>query len=84
MQGEPAAALSGRASYRGGVREPRPGAGEPVKVPTQELAQLQVGTREGKDVGRRQRDYRYQDPNTRPAHIEDKRGKTIFLMHVKY
>nr|XP_022341463.1 piwi-like protein 1 isoform X1 [Crassostrea virginica]XP_022341464.1 piwi-like protein 1 isoform X1 [Crassostrea virginica]XP_022341465.1 piwi-like protein 1 isoform X1 [Crassostrea virginica] len=68
--GPPAA--SGRASYRGGAREPRPGiASGSGDVPADELSKMSIGTR---DAGqRRDRSY-YTDPECKPAWVTDKRG----------
>ena len=65
---------SGRASYRGGAREPRPGAagGEGFRAPVEEMKAMSIGTG---DAQGRQRRARYVEPHTRPAHIADKRGK---------
>ena len=67
---------SGRASYRGGAREPRPGAagGEGYRAPVEEMRAMAIGT--GEAQGRTRRD-RFVEPHTRPAHIADKRGMVI-------
>ena len=70
---------SGRASYRGGAREPKPGmaGGEGMRAPADEMARLSLG---GADGGRGDRRRRYGDePHTRPAHVTDKSGKTFIL-----
>ena len=64
---------SGRASYRGGAREPKPGAGgEGYRAPVEEMKSMSIGT--GDAQQRRGRRDRYVEPHTRPAHIADKRG----------
>ncbi|XP_048257294.1 piwi-like protein 1 [Haliotis rufescens] len=66
---------SGRASYRGGAKEPRPGmAGEVPRPPIEEIASMSIGTGDASEVGRKRSDFRYTDLNTRPAHIADKKG----------
>ena len=66
---------SGRASYRGGGREGRPGmaGGEGMRAPAEELASLSLEG-EGRE-GRRRRFG--EEPVTRPAHITDKQGNTF-------
>lgn len=62
---------SGRASYRGGGREARPGAsGEGMRAPADELQSLALA--EGGRGGRRR--LYGEEPHTRPAHISDKKG----------
>ncbi|KAK6191826.1 hypothetical protein SNE40_003418 [Patella caerulea] len=66
---------SGRASYRGGAREPRPGmAGDIPKVPAEQMAGMSLGTGDASQVPRKRSEFRFQDPRTRPAHITDKKG----------
>ena len=67
---------SGRASYRGGAREPRPGAagGEGYRAPVEEMRAMSIGTGDAQD---RRRRTRYVEPHTRPAHIADKRGTVV-------
>lgn len=62
---------SGRASYRGGGREYRPGmaGGEGVGAPVEELAAMSLQ----RERGERRRFG--EEPHTRPAHITDKTGK---------
>ncbi|OWF41593.1 piwi-like protein 1 [Mizuhopecten yessoensis] len=74
--GATSVAGSGRASYRGGVAAPRPGAGDAPRAPVEEMAQLRVGTGDARQVGKKRADFRYTDVTTRPAHITDKRGNS--------
>ncbi|XP_061189699.1 piwi-like protein 1 isoform X2 [Saccostrea echinata] len=68
--GPPAA--SGRASYRGGAKEPRPGiATGSGDVPAEALAKMSIGTR---DAGERRDRMYYSDPECKPAWLTDKRG----------
>ncbi|XP_048752927.1 piwi-like protein 1 isoform X2 [Ostrea edulis] len=68
--GPPAA--SGRASYRGGAKEPRPGiASASGDVPVDAMSKLTVGTR---DVGEKRDRMYYSDPETKPAWLSDKKG----------
>ncbi|WAR02486.1 PIWL1-like protein [Mya arenaria] len=64
---------SGRASYRGGARESKPGmaGGEGMRAPADEMARLSMGGGDGR--GDRRRTYG-EEPRTRPAHITDKSG----------
>lgn len=65
---------SGRASYRGGTREPRPGmSGDKVRAPVEGMSGLRVGAG-STDVERR--DYGFYNPRTRPDSITDSRGKS--------
>ena len=61
---------SGRACYRGGAREPRPGmaGGEGARAPTEEMAALGIGEQ-------RPRGSRYVEPRTRPEHVTEKTGE---------
>lgn len=68
--GPPAA--SGRASYRGGAKEPRPGiASGSGDVPADALSKMSIGT---KDAGERRDRLFYSDPECKPAWLSDKRG----------
>ncbi|XP_041347966.1 piwi-like protein 1 isoform X1 [Gigantopelta aegis] len=67
------AVSSGRAAYRGGAREPRPGmAGEVPRVPVEEMQRMAIGTGEASATGHQRAEYG--DLTTRPAHIIDKKG----------
>lgn len=72
--GEPATnGATGRASHRGGARgEARVGAGA-VDMPTSQLAQMSIGTGDAASQ-RPRREISYNEPNTRPSRITDKRG----------
>lgn len=70
--GPPAA--SGRASYRGGAKEPRPGiASGSGDVPVDALSKMSIGTR---DAGERRDRLYYSDPECKPAWLSDKRGSS--------
>lgn len=65
---------AGRASSRGGARgENRPGAGV-ADLPVTGMAQLSLGTG---DARRERRVVSYRDPETKPAHITDKKGMSL-------
>ncbi|XP_050410260.1 piwi-like protein 1 [Patella vulgata] len=73
--GGPPPSGSGRAAYRGGAREPRPGmAGDIPRVPVEQMAGMALGTGAASQVPRKRSDFRYQDLRTRPAHVTNKQG----------
>ena len=40
---------------------------------------MRVGTGDASQVGDQRRDFRFDEPHTRPAHITDKRGKDVSM-----
>ena len=74
---------AGRAAHRGGARgDVRPGAGA-VPAVTQQLAQLSVGTGDASAQRSGRRAFSYQEPNTRPAHLTDKKGQGFMYFSKK-
>ena len=67
---------AGRASHRGGAREePRPGASA-AQPPETQFAAMSLGTGDATARPRGERRlYSFQEPQTRPKHVIDKKGK---------